>query len=159
MVRHRVRPLHPTVRVACSRSSGPRSCRRHESHYTAVERSDTAGTPRNQNASRRDASMQWERCRTLKPLAGIPSGCASFGASLSMSWSPKSDHTPRHSGAVSIGVSSHPGDSMFCAPTKCSKKPKQSIHNTLIEILTIHTKPFQLLYTIKLTMNRHEPDS
>jgi hypothetical protein len=101
----------------------------------------------NQNASQRDASMQRERCRTLGPLAGIPSGCGSSGAysggvaalnhrliagmppasdsSPSMIWDTRGFHNRRHSGAVLIRVSSPPRDTIFFYPTRTAKSQEK----------------------------------
>ena len=57
---------------------------RHAGGMKAISRRLSAATPpephANQIASQRDASIHGQRCRTLGPLAGIPSGCDPFGA-------------------------------------------------------------------------------
>jgi hypothetical protein len=58
-----------------------RSCRRHESDWPAVERSDTAGKKNKHAASRRDASNSLDKLSEARMVhAGIPSGCSPFGA-------------------------------------------------------------------------------
>jgi hypothetical protein len=72
---------HCIVPPSLGRAPAPAAFR-HAGGMKAISRRLSAATPpephANQNASQRDASMHWERCRTRGPLAGIPSGCDSF---------------------------------------------------------------------------------
>jgi hypothetical protein len=95
---HRIRPRHqdrpswstapgcavPGCAVPGCAVPGCAALLGHAGGMKAISRRLSAATPpephANKNASQRDASMQWQRCRICGQFAGIPSGCGCFGA-------------------------------------------------------------------------------